>query len=102
MEKAGVFVDSRYTVQVKAQTFDPFTPVDWPKTTLEGWLKEHAQSGAKIGFDPWLHTLDAIEKSHKLLAPLGITLERSENLIDRIWTEQPDAPKNPAFPYDLK
>ena len=102
MDKAGVFVDSRYTVQVRAQTVDAFIPVDWPKTTLEGWLKEHAQSGAKIGFDPWLHTLDAIEKSQNLLAPLGITLERSENLIDRIWTEQPDAPKNPAFPYDVK
>ena len=101
-EKAAIFVDSRYTVQVKAQTRDAFTPVDWPKTMLEAWLIEYAEDGAKIGFDPWLHTLDAIEKSQTALAPFGITLERTQNLIDRIWQDQPEAPQKPAFSYDVK
>ncbi len=101
-DKAAIFVDSRYTLQVQLQTHDVFTPVDWPNTTLETWLVEHAGDGTIIGFDPWLHTIDAIEKSQTLLTPFGITLQRTENLIDRIWQDQPDAPQKPAFSYDLR
>ena len=57
-DKAAIFVDSRYTLQAQVQTRDAFTPVDWPKTTLETWLLEHAGDGTIIGFDPWLHTID--------------------------------------------
>ena len=101
-DKAAIFVDSRYTVQAQVQTSDAFTPVDWPKLTLETWLVEHAGDGTIIGFDPWLHTIDAIEKSQTVLSPFGITLQRTENLIDRIWQDQPNAPQKPAFSYDLR
>lgn len=34
---AGVFVDSRYRVQIRDQVdLDAFTPVDWPETGLKG------------------------------------------------------------------
>ena len=101
-KNAAVFVDNRYTVQVKAQTLEAFTAVDWPQKTLEAWLIDNAEEGAKIGFDPWLHTLDAIEKAQIAVSPFGITLERTDNLIDRIWQDQPDTPKEPAFSFDLK
>jgi Xaa-Pro aminopeptidase len=33
---AGVFVDGRYRLQLRAQSdMDSFTPVDWPETQLE-------------------------------------------------------------------
>ncbi|MEL7181969.1 MAG: aminopeptidase P family N-terminal domain-containing protein, partial [Pseudomonadota bacterium] len=35
---AGVFIDGRYRVQVRAQVADIYTPVHWPETQLADWL----------------------------------------------------------------
>jgi Xaa-Pro aminopeptidase len=37
-DRAGVFVDGRYRLQVKQQVDACFTPVDWPETELADWL----------------------------------------------------------------
>ena len=96
-ELAGVFVDGRYRLQVRAQVDTAvFTPVNWPETRLADWLKTNARSGAKIGFDPWLHTIDEIEGLRKALATSGIVLVETENLVDRIWTDRPAPPSAPA------
>ena len=51
---AGVFVDGRYTVQVREQVADVYSPVDWPATQLATWLIEQLPDGGVVGFDPWL------------------------------------------------
>jgi Xaa-Pro aminopeptidase len=68
---AGVFVDGRYRVQVKAQVAPDFTPVNWPETKLGPWLAEHLPHGGKVGFDPWLHTAQEIETVEKAVAGQG-------------------------------
>jgi len=91
---AGVFIDGRYRVQIKDQVaLEAFTPVHWPEISLGDWLKENAPEKAVIGFDPWLHSGREIAKLEAALDGSGITLKPCENLIDRIWTNQPDAPK---------
>ena len=100
-DKAGVFVDSRYRVQVRAQVADVFTPVDWPEVSLGDWLSKNAAAGGVIGFDPWLHT---VAQLRDLDASAGsVTLQRVENLVDRIWEDQPPPPATAAFaqPVDL-
>ena len=91
-DEAGVFVDGRYTLQVRAQVADDFTPVAWPSTKLEAWLGERLADGATLGFDPWLHTAKEVETLDKALSPKGVTLRHTENLIDRIWENQPALP----------
>lgn len=91
-EVAGVFVDGRYRVQVKAQVAPDFTPVNWPETKLGPWLIEHLPHGGKLGFDPWLHTLKEIEAVEKAVEGTGIHLAPVPNLIDRIWEDQPPPP----------
>lgn len=99
-EIAGVFVDGRYRLQVRAQVDGTaFTPVNWPETQLVEWLKAHAQTGATIGFDPWLHTIDEICNLRKALAETGITLVESANLIDAVWTDRPALPMARAFAH---
>lgn len=94
---AGVFVDGRYRLQVKAQVDTAvFTPVNWPETKLADWLKENAPAGAMIGFDPWLHTMDEIDGLRKALAGSAVTLVESANLVDQIWSDRPAAPAAPA------
>jgi hypothetical protein len=47
-DKAGLFVDGRYRVQVRAQSdMGTFTPVDWPETKLEDWLIERCRAAAR-------------------------------------------------------
>lgn len=93
---AGVFVDGRYRVQVKDQVAEVFTPVHWPETHLADWLREQLPSG-KIGFDPWLHTLQQVEDLQKRLVGTEITLVPCPNLIDAIWADQPAPPQARAF-----
>ena len=74
MKTAGIFVDSRYTVQAKLQTDPVFEKLDWPNVNLEDWLKRHAHDGEKIGFDPWLHTLAEIDEMSQALHKSRIEL----------------------------
>ncbi|WP_095590725.1 aminopeptidase P family protein [Actibacterium ureilyticum] len=95
--RAGVFIDGRYRVQVKAQVdLQEFTPVDWPETKLADWLKEALPDGGVVGFDPWLHTVREVEALEQALAGSGITLQRSANLVDAIWADRPARPRNPV------
>src|SRR6056297_3435662 len=90
---AGVFVDGRYRVQVKAQlATDHFTPVDWPEVMPAAWLRENLQNGGVVGFDPWLYTPDQITAIEKGLEGSGITLRPTDNLVDAIWPDQPGPP----------
>lgn len=96
---AGVFVDGRYRVQVRQQVAGDFTPVNWPETKLADWLKEQLPEGGTIGFDPWLHSFEEIEKLLAALKDTGLTLSESENLVDRIWPDQPVPPLGAITPY---
>ncbi|MDO5658122.1 MAG: aminopeptidase P family protein [Paracoccus sp. (in: a-proteobacteria)] len=88
-DRAGVFIDGRYRVQVRAET-DPahFTPVNWPETQPADWLAEALPKGAKVGFDPWLHTVAQVEALRKR----GIELVAVDNLVDAVWPDRPAPP----------
>lgn len=92
---AGVFVDGRYRVQVRQQVADVFTPVDWPETALGDWLAQHLDTGARIGFDPWLITPQQLRALEKALP--GRALVRCDNLVDAIWEDQPAPPLGLVF-----
>ncbi|CUH50278.1 aminopeptidase P family protein [Ruegeria atlantica] len=98
---AGVFIDGRYRTQVKVQVVADFTPVPWPETSLSAWLKDQLPNGGKVGFDPWLHAAGQISSLKKELNASGIELVRCDNLVDRVWPDQPDAPKNPVKTHPI-
>lgn len=98
MDRAGVFVDGRYRVQVRAEVdAGAFTPVDWPEVKAGVWLKSALPQGGRVGFDPWLHTSSEIAEIEAALDGTGITLEPLDhNPIDAIWTDRPAPPMAPA------
>ena len=97
---AGIFVDGRYRVQVKAQVDTAhFTPVDWPETKPGPWLREHLPTGGRVGFDPWLHTPAQIEEIATALAGSGVVLAPVENPLDRVWDDRPARPAEPVRSY---
>ena len=66
-----------------------------PETSTADWLKEHAPEGARIGYDPWLHTRDWVTKAKEALAEPRRRAGRrsSRNPIDAVWTDRPEASK---------
>lgn len=102
-DKAAFFTDGRYTLQASNQV-DPvlFAVFDSAAKTPSDWLAERMNLGAKLAFDPWLHTDESVTRLKKALAKSGVALVPVEhNLIDAIWTERPSPPAEPIIPYDL-
>jgi len=99
---AGVFIDGRYRTQVKDQVADVFTPVPWPDVQLGDWLKVQMPDGGQVGYDPWLHSLREMDKARAALNGSGIQLVQCDNLVDRIWDDQPPAPMNPVKAHPLE
>jgi Xaa-Pro aminopeptidase len=94
-EEAAIFVDGRYTLQVRQQvSADQWSYQSVPETSVTDWLKDHAAKGARIGYDPWLHTRDWVKKAKEALSSRGAELVPvRENPIDKIWRDRPEASK---------
>ncbi len=99
---AGVFVDGRYGLQVRTQIDqDYFTPLDWPATGLAEWLIAALPDGGVVGFDAWLYPPGTIEKLRADVTAQGISIAPVDNLIDRIWTDQPAPPNAKVVTHSI-
>jgi Xaa-Pro aminopeptidase len=90
--EAAIFVDGRYTLQVRAQVDgDHWSYQSVPETSIAEWLKAHAPAGARIGYDPWLHTKEWVTKAREALAEKGAELVAvRRNPIDAVWADKPE------------
>ncbi len=91
---AAIFVDGRYTLQVREQVdLNILTPLAYPTEGPEAWLSANLAQKSRLGFDPWLVTIDAARKLAKACGVAGAELvPLQSNLVDKIWTDQPPAP----------
>jgi Xaa-Pro aminopeptidase len=103
-EHAVLFVDGRYTVQAEAQVDKSLFAIEHLTDTPPAqWLEQNAVAGARIGYDPWLHTAAGAEKLKKACASAGADLVATEdNLIDALWRERPAPPKGAVALHDVK
>ena len=94
-DKAAVFIDGRYTLQVRAQvSVDHFDYVGVPGSSIATWLAEHAPQGARIGYDPWLHTRSWVAATAAALHDTGGTLVPvAANPVDAVWADRPPLSK---------
>jgi Xaa-Pro aminopeptidase len=93
-DKAGIFVDGRYTLQARSEVDTAlYAIVDITRTPPSSWLAEHVREGARIGYDPWIHTSGQADTYRAKLAAKGAELVAVEaNPLDRIWPDRPAAP----------
>jgi Xaa-Pro aminopeptidase len=96
--RAVIFVDGRYTLQIRDQVdLSVIEPVPLSDTSPEKWLEQKLASGVRIGYDPWLHTAGQIERFEKALASVSSALVGVEvNPIDALWTDRPSPPHGPV------
>ena len=98
-DKAALFVDGRYTLQVKAQVdavlYSFHHLIDEPPAK---WIEETLPSGAKLGYDPWLHTDHEVKRLKTAVEKAGGELVAcAENPIDAVWQDQPPPPLSPVL-----
>ena len=100
---AAIFVDGRYTLQVRDQVDARLYAYEsLAETSPAKWLAAHGPEGARIGYDPWLHGRHWVEAAGKLLAARGITLVAvAANPIDAVWADRPAPSPAAAVPHDL-
>ena len=102
-DKAAVFVDGRYTLQVQQQTDTKlFEPRDLIAEGPNAWLEANAAKGARIGFDPWVHSAASADALRASVEKAGATLVPADgNPIDAVWTGRPAAPTAKAIPHAM-
>ena len=101
-DKAAIFVDGRYTLQVRDQVDGKlYEYKSVPQDSLGEWIVANAAQGARIGFDPWLHTHGWAKGVGKQLAEAGAELVAVEsNPVDAVWQDRPAPSSAPAFVHD--
>ncbi|HKR16934.1 aminopeptidase P family protein [Rhizorhapis sp.] len=94
-EEAAIFVDGRYTLQVREQVdAKHWEYVGVPQSSVAAWLREHAPNGARIGYDPWLHTKHWVKQATEALGEKGAELVAVEhNPVDAVWPDRPEPSK---------
>uniref|UniRef100_UPI002FC8F902 M24B family metallopeptidase n=1 Tax=Bosea sp. (in: a-proteobacteria) TaxID=1871050 RepID=UPI002FC8F902 len=97
-DKAALIVDGRYTIQSAEQTDTAVVaPVRMEVTPLDKWIEANLPAGGKLGYDPWLHTVDGVAKLEKAVAAAGGELVAvTPNPIDALWSDRPAPPTAPV------
>lgn len=90
-EEAAIFVDGRYTLQVREQVDGAHWQYESvPQTSVAAWLGEHVPAGGRIGYDPWLHTRAWVKAASEALAERGSELVAVDtNPVDAVWPDRP-------------
>ncbi len=99
--EAAVFVDGRYTLQVRAQVDGSlFQYRDLVDGGVAAYLRERAPKGGKIGYDPKLHAPDSLERLRAAAEAAGAELVAlAENPIDDVWDDRPPLPAAKVEPH---
>ena len=90
-DRAAMFTDGRYTLQVRAQVDGAlYDHVAVPGTSTTDWLAANAAAGDRIGYDPWLHSRDWVQATARALAAKGaILVALPANPVDAVWADRP-------------
>ena len=90
-DMAAIFIDGRYTLQVREQVDGAhYDYVGVPGSSVGEWLAARVTVGQRIGYDPWLHGTDWVKATAERIAGTGAVLVAVDaNPVDAVWTDRP-------------
>lgn len=102
-DSAAFFTDGRYTLQaaeeVDGRAFERLHLTELPPQT---WIATHLPAGAKLGYDPWLHTPDGVASLRDACGKAGGQLVAvAGNPLDAVWRDRPSPPTAPIVAHPL-
>ncbi len=93
--KAGLFVDSRYTLQAPSQTDTSLIDIhDLSQGGISPDVKLYVSKGGRLAYDPWLHTPGEVRDLTEKLAGHAEVVPHA-NLVDAVWADRPAPPVSP-------
>lgn len=105
-DKSGLWTDSRYFLQGSEQLEGteielyklgmPDVP-DYPK-----WLNDNLKNSSNIGFDGSVYPLNLTKKLEETFELKGHKIVPDYDLIEEIWQDRPEIPRNEIFLHDVK
>jgi Xaa-Pro aminopeptidase len=104
-DRAAVFVDGRYTLQVKDQVdLDLFEVRDLVDGGVSAYLESQLKPGQVVGYDPRLHSPDALDRLRAAATKAGAQLKPvADNPLDQAWgAARPAQPQAPVEPHPLE
>ena len=104
-DRAAVFVDGRYTLQVRDQVdLDLFEVRDYVDGGVPAYLEQMLSPGQVVGYDPRLHSPDALDRLKKAAEKAGAVLRAvTANPLDEAWGKaRPAQPQAPVVPHPLE
>ncbi len=103
-ERAALFVDGRYTVQAASQVDGAIFSIEHlVESPPAQWLERSLSAGAKLGYDPWLHTSEGAERLRTACVAAGAELIAvDDNPIDALWRDRPAPPAGRVSLHDIK
>ena len=103
-DKAAVFVDGRYTLQVRDQVDEAMFEIrDLVDGGVPAYLEAATAKGQAIGYDPRLHSPDALAHLRAAAAKAGAELRAvTLNPLDTAWGQaRPAQPAAPVVPHPI-
>jgi Xaa-Pro aminopeptidase len=100
-ERAAFFTDGRYTLQAAAEVDGKaFALLHITEAPPTEWIAANLPAGARLGYDPWLHTPDGVAQLRAACDKAGGTLVAcTDNPLDAVWSDRPAPPTAPVEPY---
>ena len=103
-DRAAIFVDGRYTLQVRQQVdvslFETHHLIEQPATD---WIATNLGEGRRLAFDPWLHTEDQVGRYLGACRQAkGDLVGVDDNPLDTVWLTQPPRPLAPTVPHEIR
>jgi len=103
-DRAAIFVDGRYQVQVREEVDEKiFAVAHLVEDPPPAWIEANLPAGAKLGYAPWLHTVEGAERLAKACAAAGASLVAvDDNPLDAVWTDRPAPPSGAVVLHELR
>ena len=104
-DRAAIFVDGRYTLQVRDQVDQSIFEIhDLVEGGVPAFLESATARGQVIGYDPRLHSPDALDRLKAAAAKAGSELRAvTPNPLDAAWGDaRPPQPAAPVLPHPLE
>ncbi len=91
LQKASIFVDGRYELQVKLEVNSKIFEInEMGMQSYIKWIETNLPKNCTVGYDPKLFSISEIETYIKRFKNHHIKLKSiSDNLIDKIWSKIP-------------
>ena len=103
VDRAAMFIDGRYTVQVRQQVpealFEFHHIMDSPPAR---WIARFLPAGSRLAYDPWLLTPNQVANYTAACEAVGGRFTPvTGNLVDAVWRGRPPPPIAPVYSHGI-